>query len=191
MKTRKQKIFLTAKIIIATLFIMIVALFVFRNALLQQAIAKVSVKMERKYNCHFSIKEASFVGFSGVKMAHIVLVPKNADTLFNIQKMETSISFLHLLVGDIQLGTLKISNGFVQLVKNKKGRNFDAFLKKDETNRFAKEKKDYAKVAYKIISKILNLVPTDMKVENLSFRLDDNGKKTTINFQNYVWSTSN
>ncbi|MDD5151998.1 MAG: transglycosylase domain-containing protein, partial [Flavobacterium sp.] len=34
-----------------------------------------------------------------------------------------------------------------------------------------------------IISKVLNLVPTDMKIENLSFRLDDNGKKTTINFE--------
>jgi hypothetical protein len=34
-----------------------------------------------------------------------------------------------LLTGDVQLGTL-VQNGFVQLVKKGKSRNFDAFLKK-------------------------------------------------------------
>jgi hypothetical protein len=37
-------------------------------------------------------------------------------------------------------------------------------------------KRDYA-FAYRIISKALNLIPTDMSVENLKFKLDDNGKK--------------
>lgn len=162
---------------------MIVALFVFRDALLQQAIAKVSSKMKQDYNSKFSVKEASFVGLSGLSFSNIILVPKNADTLFNIHKMKTSVNLSRLLIGDIQLGTLEIENGYVQLVKNKNGRNFDAFLKKDETNTNSNEKRDYAKLAYRIISKVLNLVPTDMKVENLSFRMDDNGKKATVNFQ--------
>jgi hypothetical protein len=183
MRTRKQKIILTAKIIIGTLLMLIIALFVFRNMVLQQTIAKVSIKMERDYNSNFSVKKASFVGLSGLSFSNIILVPKNADTLFNIQKMKTSVNLWRLLVGDVQLGTLEIEKGYVQLVKNKKGRNFDAFLKKDETTTSSNEKRDYAKVAYRLISKVLNLVPTDMKVENLSFRLDDNGKKTTINFQ--------
>jgi hypothetical protein len=34
--------------------------------------------------------------------------------------------------------------------------------------------------------KILNLVPTDMVLDNLAFKIDDNGNKTNINFQNYV-----
>jgi hypothetical protein len=34
--------------------------------------------------------------------------------------------------------------------------------------------------AYRIISKMLNLVPTDMQIANLTFKLDDNGKKATI-----------
>ena len=184
MRTRKQKIILTAKIIIGTFLVLIIALFVFRNMVLQQTIAKVSIKMERDYNSSFSVKKASFVGLSGLSFSEIILVPKNADTLFNIQKMKTSVNFWRLLVGDIQLGTLEIENGYVQLVKNKNGRNFDAFLKKDkdETTDF-KEKRNYAQFAYRIISKVLNLVPTDMKVENLSFMLDDNGKKTSINFQ--------
>ena len=183
MRTRKQKIILTVKIIAITFLALIITLFVFRNALLQQTIAKVSFKMASEYNSTFTIKEASFTGFSGLSFSEIVLAPKNADTLFNIHKMKTSVNLWRLFVGDIQLGTLEIENGYVQLVKNKKGRNFDAFLKKDETTIAENEKRDYAKVAYRLISRVLNLVPTDMKVENLSFKLDDNGKKTTINFQ--------
>lgn len=183
MRTQKQKILLTAKIVTVAFVALVIGFFVFRNLLLQQLVSRVSTKMESDYSCKFSVKETSFVGFSGIKMSDILLVPKNADTLFNIQKMETSVSFLHLLVGDIQLGTLKITNGYVQLVKNKNGKNFQAFLKKDKEDQSLAEKRDYAKFTYRIISKVLNLVPTDMKIENLSFRLDDNGNKTKINFE--------
>ncbi|NDP27378.1 MAG: glycosyl transferase [Flavobacterium sp.] len=183
MRTRKQKRTLALKITFTTFLVLIIAVFVFRNALLHQTIVKLSIKMERDYHSTFSVKEASFVGFSGLHFSDIILVPKNSDTLFNISKMKTSVNLWRLLVGDIQLGTLEIEKGYVQLVKNKKGRNFDAFLKKDKTSSSSDQKRDYAKVAYRIISKVLNLVPTDMKVENLSFRLDDNGNKTTINFQ--------
>ena len=183
MRTRKQKIIIATKIITATFLALIIALFVFRNALLKQTIAKVSFKMASEYNSTFTVKKASFVGLSGLSFSEIILVPKNADTLFHIHKMKTSFNLWRLFVGDIQLGTLEIENGYVQLVKNKKGRNFDAFLKGDETVTNSNDKRDYAKEAYRLISKVLNLVPTDMKVENLVFRLDDNGKKTKINFQ--------
>ena len=184
MRTRKQKIIIAIRIITASLLAITIALFVFRDTLLQQAIVRVSNKMERDYNSSFSVKKASFAGLTGVSLSDVVLVPKNADTLFRIHKMKTSVNFFRLLIGDIQLGTLEIENGYVQLVKNKNGRNFEAFLKKDEATTNSNEKRDYAKFAYSIISKVLNLVPTDMKIENLSFRLNDNGNNTTLNFQN-------
>jgi len=184
MRTRKQKITIAIRIITASLLAITIALFVFRDTLLQQAIVRVSNKMERDYNSSFSVKKASFAGLTGVSLSDVVLVPKNADTLFRIHKMKTSINFFRLLIGDIQLGTLEIEKGYVQLVKNKNGRNFEAFLKKDEATTNSNEKRDYAKFAYSIISNVLNLVPTNMKIENLSFRLNDNGNNTTLNFQN-------
>jgi hypothetical protein len=33
--------------------------------------------------------------------------------------MKTSINFWHLLLGDVQLGTLEIKNGMVQLIQRK------------------------------------------------------------------------
>ncbi|MFE3867421.1 transglycosylase domain-containing protein [Flavobacterium sp. LS2P90] len=183
MKTGKQKIILATKILCVLFVALIIAFYLFRDAVLKQTIAKVSNTMEIDYNSTFSVKKASFDGISGVNLSDVVLVPKNADTLFKIQKMKTSISFLHLLVGDVQLGTLEIKNGYIQLVKKGKIRNFDAFIKKDKQTEISNEKRDYAQFVYRIISKALNLVPTDMVLDNLSFRLDDNGRKATINFQ--------
>jgi hypothetical protein len=89
-----------------------------------------------------------------------------------------------LLTGDVQLGTLEVQNGFVQLVKKGKSRNFDAFLKRSSAEKT--KKKRLRRFAYALITKILNLVPTDMVLDNLAFKIDDNGNKTNINFQNYV-----
>jgi hypothetical protein len=58
--------------------------FFFRNSILQQAIEKASTKIEQKYNSDLSIRKATFDGFSGSLTE--IQVPKNADTLFSVQK---------------------------------------------------------------------------------------------------------
>ena len=180
---KKQKIFLVAKILFALFAVFVIGFYMFRDTVLQQTIAKVSHEMAVDYNSTFTIKKASFDGLSGLNLTEIILVPKNADTLLRIQKLKTSVNLLRLVMGDVQLGTLEIQNGFVQLIKKGKTGNYDAFLKKDTQTEIRVEKRDYAQFAYNIISKALNLVPTDMILDNLSFRLNDNGKKATINFQ--------
>ncbi|OXA94860.1 transglycosylase domain-containing protein [Flavobacterium hercynium] len=180
MKFPKQKIYKALLIFILILVVLFLGFYFFRDALLKKAIAKVTTKMDTEYNSTFSVKTASFEGLSGIKLTDVILVPKNADTLCNIKKIETSVNLSSLLVGDVQLGTLKINNGYIQFVKKGKVRNFDAFLKKDKTDKDNNEKRKYATFAYRIISKLLNLVPTDMKLENLNFKIDDNGKKATV-----------
>jgi hypothetical protein len=185
MNKRKKIAFRIVIGILTVLGIGIVLFFSFRNQLLKEAIAKVTDKMERDYDAKLSIKSAEFDGFTGVKITDITLVPKNADTLFAIQKLSTSVRFMPLLGGDIQLGTLFVENGLVQLTKKGARKNFSAFLKKEKNFADAgvKQKRDYADLAYKLISKGLNLVPTDMEIKNLTFKLDDNGKKAKINLQ--------
>ncbi|MDR7211194.1 biosynthetic peptidoglycan transglycosylase [Flavobacterium piscis] len=180
MKFPKQKIIKALTILALVLMVLFLGFYFFRDSLLKQAIAKVTLKMNTEYNSKFSVKSASFVGLSGIKLTDVILVPKNADTLCHIQQIETSISLSNLLVGDVQVGTLKIDNGYIQLVKKGKVRNFDAFLKKDKADTDKNEKRKYATFAYRIISKLLNLVPTDMNLEKLKFKIDDNGKKATI-----------
>lgn len=185
MNKRKKIVFRIFIGILIVLGIGIVLFFSFRESLLKEAIAKVTDKMERDYDAKLSIKTAEFDGLTGVKITDITLVPKNADTLFAIQKLSTSVRFMPLFAGDMQLGTLFIENGLVQLTKKGDRKNFSAFLKKEKnpSTSAEKQKRDYADLAYKLISKALNLVPTDMEIKNLTFKLDDNGKKAKINLQ--------
>jgi hypothetical protein len=188
MKTGKQKMIIVLKAIAVLLLLIAIGLYIFRDYLLQQAIEKTSIKIEQKYNSSLTIKNADFEGFSGISLTEITLVPKDADTLFRVQKMKTSINFWNLLLGDVQLGTLEIQNGMVHLVQKGNVKNFAAFLKKDNNESSSDNKRDYAAFAYRIISKALNLVPTDMSVENLKFKLDDNGKKATIDIKKLTLS---
>ncbi|MBE8727463.1 transglycosylase domain-containing protein [Flavobacterium hungaricum] len=176
----KQKIYTALKILGVLIILLFIGLYYFRDSLLKQAIAKVTHKMAVQYNSNFSVKEASFDGLSTIKLTNIVLAPINADTLCKIKSVETSVSLSSLLIGDVQVGTLKIDNGYIQLVKKGKKRNFDAFLKRDKNETDSNEKRKYASFAYNIISKLLNLVPTDMDLKNFQFKIDDNGKHTSI-----------
>lgn len=180
MRTKKQKIILLAKILSVIFVVLITGLFVFRDALLQKTIVQLSHKMDRDYNSTFSVKKAKFDGLTGIEMEDVLLVPKQADTLFRIEKIKTHIDFWNLLTGTIQIESLQAKNGFIQLVKNEKGRNFDAFLPKKKDSTDTNEKTNYAKLAYKLLNRALNLVPTDMHLENLSLRMNDMGKKATV-----------
>ena len=191
MKTTKQKIFLFLKISCAIFALLIFGLFIFKDALLQKALLKISNTIERDYNSTLSIKKARFVSFSGVEIEDILLVPHQADTLFRIQNIKADVNFWNLLTGTIQLKSLEAKNGFIQLVKNKNGRNFDAFLPKKKEKSDSTKKINYANLAYTIINKALNLVPTDMRLENLSLRMDDMGKKATLRLDKLVLADKN
>jgi len=178
-RTRKQKIWLGVKIFGVLLALGIALVFVFRESLLQKAIAKVSYKMATDYDCNFTIKKAHFEGFSGVALEDVILAPKKADTLFRVESIKTKINFWHLFTGDVQLGSLEVKNGYMQLVRNEHGRNFDAFMPKKDTVDTG-EKPNYARTVYRLLNRALNLIPTDMQLENLTLRMDDMGKKATL-----------
>ncbi|MES2485056.1 MAG: biosynthetic peptidoglycan transglycosylase [Bacteroidota bacterium] len=182
-KFNKKKILRWGLIsIVSILLLSVVAFFGFRNMVLQKVIAKVQSKMAVDYNSTFIVKNAAFSGLSGIEMKGITLTPKNADTLLHIEELSTSINLSKLIFGDIQLGTLNMKKGFVQMVKTEQGWNFRAFLK--TKNKDAEEtsgETNYAERAYNLLTKALNLVPTDMVLEDLALRVDDMGRKVNLN----------
>ena len=91
MKNWKQKTLRFLKYFGLFLVLTIGAAFVFRDALLQKAIAKIQNKLDVDYDCQLTLKKASFVGISEIDFETISLVPKNADTLFSIEKIKTKI----------------------------------------------------------------------------------------------------
>jgi hypothetical protein len=182
MKTKKQKFFLFLKVFFLVVVLGVVILFFFRNSLLETAISKIDNKLHQEYHCQFHVKSAQFRGVSDLEFKEITLVPQRADTLVSIKNLKTSVNLWQLFFGTIQLGKLQIDKGFIQLVKNKNGRNFDAFLQHNK-NDTSDIKINYATMTYRIISKALNLIPTDMNVKGFSFKMDDMGNKVVFDFK--------
>ena len=181
MKNIKQKIFRFLLILVGLFFVSVIAAYLFRNLILSEVIAKVQNKFQTNYNAEFSIKKSSFIGISEVEMSDILLVPKNADTLLSIKNIKTKINFYKLLTGDLQIENLELKNGFIQLIKNKNGKNFSEFLKSDKKESAeSSEKKDYAEFANRILTKILDLVPENISLDNVTFKLDDLGRKLIL-----------
>lgn len=180
MKINKQKIIRILLILAVLLVIIVVALFFFREKLLKQAIVKVEHKFKNEYSCNFKIKKAAFDGLSGLSITDITLVPQNADTLLSIQKIKTKVNLFELITGDVVIENLELSKGFIQLVKNKDGKNFDAFLKSKSDEVETDNEKDYADLLNNIITKGLNLIPAQMTVKDVALRIDDMGKKMSF-----------
>lgn len=180
MRTKKQKIILSLKLFLVFLVLIFITLYFFRDVLLQKAITRIQTKFETDFNCRFSVKKAAFSGLTEVELVDILLIPKNADTLLSVEKIKTNYSFFQLLTGNIRLNNLEMSNGFVQLIKNKNGRNFDAFLKKNPDEEKSIEKRDYAALANRLLTKVFNLIPAEMTLSNLSLKIDDMGRKVNL-----------
>lgn len=183
MRTKKQKVLLFLKLFIAFVALSFVLLYIFRDTLLQKAILKIEGKFATAYQTKLTIGKAQFDGISAIELQNINVVPVQADTLLSVKKIKTKINLLKLIIGTVQLEGLEINNGFVQLVKNKNGRNFDAFIKPDKSDNPTTQNRNYAKTLYRLLSRILNLVPTEMHLENLSFRLNDMNRKVTFHLQ--------
>ena len=186
-KNYKRMLLKTALAVTAIILLLFIGLFALRNMLLKEAIGRVAEKMEQDYNTAFTVKEASFTGFSEVQLNSIALVPKNADTLLNIESLTTKINVSRLFTGNLQLGRLYAKNGYIQLIKDETGRNFDAFLrnpnKKKAESTEEKEKINYSRRTYRLLNTVLNLVPVDISLENLTLRLEDMGQKVKLNMQ--------
>ncbi len=61
MRTKKQKIILIAKIVSAFFVLLVIGVFIFRDALLQKTIVQLAHKMDRDYNSTFSVKKAKLM----------------------------------------------------------------------------------------------------------------------------------
>ena len=157
--------------------------YIFRDSILTQVLEKAQTKFETKYQTKFKIGKAQFIGTDGIAIENLLLVPENQDTLISIQKLKTEISLFQLVTGDVQIKNLELQNGYIQLVKNEKGKNFDAFLKNDSDTNEPKTKRDYADFAYNLLTKILNLIPEQMNLDNVALRLNDMGKKVDFEME--------
>ena len=189
---RIKYIFLTlVKITSVFLLLAIVAFFSFRNMLLHKALAKVSSKLKNDYSTIFTVQEASFTGIASVNLSGVSLVPANHDSILRVANIETGIKIGYALFLDFRLDNLKIDDGFVNLVSDERGRNFDAFLQnKDKSESTPTETKttsrNLAKTAYKLISRVLNFIPSDVSINHVALNIIDHKQHVAFSMQQMI-----
>jgi hypothetical protein len=186
MRIRKQKIVLALKILVVFFVLAIGTFYYFREDILRKVIDKVSAKLVTEYDCKINIKYAKFDGLTTVVLKEVSLVPNKADTLAKFKDIKTSLSIWGFVTGDIQLGSLQAKEGFIHLIKTKDGSNYQAFLPKKSKDTISDATTNYAKLAYKLLNKVSNLVPTDLDIENFQFVFDDNGTISTLSTDKLV-----
>jgi hypothetical protein len=189
MEKWKKTLITVCKVISVFFVLCVIGFFGFRNLILTKAIQRITQKALTDYHAVFVVTDARFTGLTEIELTKVSLVPPSADTLFSFASISASIGFWNALSGNIQLKKLEVNDGFIQLIKNDSGRNFDAFLS-SKNDTLVKLKKvettstNYAKIAYKLISRVLNLVPTHMSLSQLDFRTNDMGLKVDVYLEN-------
>lgn len=185
MQLSKKKI-IKISIAIGMVFIMILMIFfLFRQNILDNSIEKIKGKLNQKYYCELQIKNAHFEGISGLELEEIILIPKQKDTLIKIKRLQTKISLFKLLTGKIQLNELHLEGGFLQGVKNQKGKNFDSFLKnkKVKNQEYLNSKPNYGQKIYQLLDVLLLLIPTDLHIKQFAIIIKDLDNQVSLNIQ--------
>ena len=168
---------------------------IYKDEILKLAIEKAKSKFESKYNCSFQVDKANFTKDLSVELNKIHIVPQNADTLISVDKVTSRVNLYEIIFGNIQIENLELQNGYIQLVKNENGKNFDAFLKNDNNSKEASEESNYAKRYNRILEKLLNLVPSQMSLKNIGLRIKDYNHKINfdiadLNLKNHIIETN-
>ena len=176
MNKTARKIIIALSVLVGILLLLTGIAWLYRDTILQQLITKAQTKFETKYDCQLKIKKARFIDNSSLEFNEILVIPNQLDTLVSVEKVKTKINFWQVLSGNIQIQDLEIKNGFIQLVKDKRGKNFDAFLKKDKSSN-DDSSTNYAEKYNHLLEKLLNLVPAEMSLDQVALRIKDYDKK--------------
>lgn len=174
----KKYLTLAAKAAGVFLLLLVVSFFLFRGMILHKAIEKASDGMMRRYHAKLLVEDARFEGITGVSLKGIQLIPESGDTLLQIGEFSLNVRLFYALVGQVRIGEVNLSNGYLRLTKHDGKRNFDAFLHNRvdsaavETTSTATPD-SYAELLYKLIRKVLNKIPAQAHASDFHVQIED------------------
>ena len=187
--TRIKRIFITLAITAGVFLLLgIISFFAMRNYILTEAIVKISEKVKTKFNVTLSIKDAHFIGLTKVEFNNVSLKPANHDSILFAAKVTTSVKLRYAILGDIRLGELHVNDGYLNWVNDERGRNVSAFLNSKDSSTVTNDEKptdkNLAKTGYKLISKVLNFIPSDLQITNFDVKVTDFKQHINVRLNN-------
>ena len=152
-----------------------------REALLKAAIEKGIRKAKTDYNLDVKIKSARFAGLKTIDFEEISIVPKNRDSLAHIQNFKVGIKLLPLILGNIKLSEVAMSNSWIHLSRKDSISNYDFLFRKKGLDTLKSSRKvNLAELANNLLNQMLYKIPDDMNIRNFEIRLTDDTSKLTL-----------
>lgn len=146
-----------------------------REAMLHKMVAKAIAKAEKDFGIAVKIEKYGFAGLSKVRMSGVTVVPNDRDTLAKISDVTVGVKIWPLLVGNVKLSELNLTDGTFNVVLKDSLTNIDFILKrkkKDSTTTTSKV--DLSEIASNLLNQVFYKIPDDMEIKNFMMQLNDN-----------------
>ncbi len=161
-------------LILGYIFLGIVVLyFVLRGLLLGWIIGKVESKFKSDYKVDLTIAESGFKGVSTLSFTGIRFAQEDHSPIFTADSLQIEPSLSSLLIGEIRIKSLSLSNSLLFLSGKKDSCNYCALIKKEKTKNVDRTDKEvaptynYSAMLNSLIRKAFNLAPQKAEIRNL------------------------
>jgi hypothetical protein len=147
-----------------------------REALLQQAVAKIQNRLKKDYQVDFNIESYRFNGLTAVAFDRVVLVPEERDTLATIRQVGVAVRLLPLLWGDVKIGKLDVTDGRVSFVKRDSTSNYDFLFRRKQRDTVLVEQpsqRNFAEWTEKIAKRVFAEIPSNLNMSNFEIAYAD------------------
>lgn len=146
-----------------------------REALLKKMMAKAISKADKDYGLQVKVGEAGFSGLSTVHMKDITVVPRERDTLTEINDIIVGVKLWPLIFGNVKLSELNLNKGTLNIVFKDSLSNLDFILKrkkKDSTE--PKTRVNLSTLVHDLLNQLLYKIPDNMEIKDLLLKVNDN-----------------
>ncbi len=187
--SKKKKLIRFLLLFLGTVLICVLAAFLFKDAILASVVKKYQIKYNTKYQSELLFKKVGFNGLNSIEIQDLTLKPNIGDTLVSIKKATIGIDFFKVITGNLVISNLELNSGFIQFTKTGEFANYDQFLNKKDSLRNADNTSDYADYLDSFLTKVANIIPEKMNLNQVNLRINNNGNK--ISFQSEKLTLSN
>ena len=193
--SKKKYLIRAALIILSITLLSGILVFCFKNVILNSLIVNFQNKFNKKYQCELIFKKVAFKAINSIEFHNIFLKPKTGDTLMSIQRANIEVDLSKLLTGNVVVSNLELDSGYLQLVKTGKLTNYDSFLNANNSNDTQNTDANFANNLDSFLTKIANVIPEKMKVNQVSLYINNNDKKIIfqskkLTLENHILETS-
>lgn len=153
----------------AVLALLVAGLFFLgRNSLLKKILDSKLNQFQEAKAVQIRYSNVHFTGLASVELQNLSVVPKPGDTLVYLGKVNVEIKLSSLLMGRINLRSLKLESLHLRPKDIFGYKNFQFLLAKDTGTQVASktDSKGYAALADKVLTTLFDLLPTSYSIKD-------------------------